>query len=539
MAVSSTIDFTVNYDLDIDSLTYRKFVIEDTTPYVAEGIALADVAGYFRIDFPDGSFYQGSASPPDISPATSLVFNTVDIPLSSQNYILKGDYTFLYTIIVTGATQPGTYTKSQTNELCPVFDIHKSAPPKPTVSYTQDCRCLILTGSDDTNYGVPTTQDYVFELYGPVSVYGSTPVETSVSTDITYTFQYTGGYSFAVNSLLTYVDGNFTVTIRVKGEKAIIVNCDIDLCRLYNCIKDLDSRYLNEVSIRGGVSYVDNSLSTKVAVVHLLQSSLNQSLACGKYADANSAYDQISKMLNCNCSCDDDDDTPRLIYGSCSGSGSGSGGHNTVSAGTGITVTSSVVGDHTNYSISLNTAYQNAITQNAGNIGVNTLAIAALQASVTGIVSSKYQMIRNWSNEPFYSIDDTSFVTLGSVTVPAATLTQHEDKITYKAVLFTGESASSYNVSVQLVFNGAAVETFTYNSSNDTVAIIEVDVYYSGRIYAKFSYPNGITLGKRYYGSAPNWTGAVNIGLNGMLHSAPTGLQSLAVENMELQAFKL
>jgi hypothetical protein len=73
MAITASI--TVVFDVDCESATFGKFIITDTSDYVGEGIALADVAGTVTVTYPDGDNTIAS-----IAPATSLINSTIDIP---------------------------------------------------------------------------------------------------------------------------------------------------------------------------------------------------------------------------------------------------------------------------------------------------------------------------------------------------------------------------------------------------------------------------------------------------------------------------
>ena len=90
--------FTQAFHLETTPAT---IVFTDTTPYVAQGIALSQVKGNFLLRSVGGIFHNGTNwTTPDIVGATSLIY-TNNAPLDSYGRVQNGNYEFTYTVHIT------------------------------------------------------------------------------------------------------------------------------------------------------------------------------------------------------------------------------------------------------------------------------------------------------------------------------------------------------------------------------------------------------------------------------------------------------
>ena len=79
----------------------QSIILNDTTPYVAQGIALSQVKGNFVLKSVGGIFHSNTNwATPDIVASTSLSYLT-NAPLDQHGRVLNGQYTFTYTVEVT------------------------------------------------------------------------------------------------------------------------------------------------------------------------------------------------------------------------------------------------------------------------------------------------------------------------------------------------------------------------------------------------------------------------------------------------------
>jgi hypothetical protein len=327
MAITASI--TVVFDVDCESATFGKFIITDTSDYVGEGIALADVAG-LTVTYPDGDSTIAS-----IAPATSLINSTIDIPQDANGNYMEGVYTFAYSTVIVGAIQPGTYSSSISYDYCPTLQFPASGCYIPTITVLADCFCLRITATDATSYGTPTTISRTLTLYPPPSL-ALPSVSTSAAT-LVYPFSYTGGYEIAVDTLVTYVTGNVTISGRIKGSCYEEVKCDVNLCALYNCMKKMFASLESKAGLLGGKSKLPLELQDTWDTLIELDMLFAHALQCGQYADAQTYYDRIEALVECDCGCQNGEG-PQLVNPYCG-----------ASPGSGITTIVDGTGKHTSY----------------------------------------------------------------------------------------------------------------------------------------------------------------------------------------------
>ena len=92
------LNFTSSFNLNNSP---NDLTLKDTTPYVANGIALAQVKGLFTLQSPAGIFHQNvNYTTPDIDRGFFDSYTNV-LPLDSQNRVLTGGYIFQYKIQIT------------------------------------------------------------------------------------------------------------------------------------------------------------------------------------------------------------------------------------------------------------------------------------------------------------------------------------------------------------------------------------------------------------------------------------------------------
>jgi hypothetical protein len=369
-----TPQFTVVFDRDSESATFGKFILTDTTDYVGNGVALADVVGYFVINFPSG-IYTGSFSSPDIDPNVSLTNNVISLPLDSYGEVQKGTYSFQYFIEVTGAVLPGIYQSTKLS-----FDANIpfcAIPSQVVISASTDCFQGILTATNATNYGVfSATREMT--VYPPQSL--SLPNFVVASNTLTYNFQFDNvSYQIGVNDLLTYTLGVFTVTYRATGMLLQPINCDINLCRLRSCLNKFLTSIENKAKQVGGYSKLPTSVLNEQNNLFGLYIKFQNSIECSKYDEATKYYNQISEIVSaggCNCGCSDNDEPSPFVPISQV--------NNTVlvQGGTGITVTSVTVGTTTTYTVTLSNGYQTIITNLQSDVTTLQGDVATLQSDV-------------------------------------------------------------------------------------------------------------------------------------------------------------
>jgi len=142
----NTGSFITTFNLINDVPTIK---LQDIYPYEELGIDLIDVVGLLKVVDPLGNtFYNNTdINNPDIESNISRIFTTV-LPSDINDVPLNGNYTFTYTIIVSGLVLPGTYTSVKNYSFC-YEDYVKETEVKENI----DCLCGELSSTDATNYG--------------------------------------------------------------------------------------------------------------------------------------------------------------------------------------------------------------------------------------------------------------------------------------------------------------------------------------------------------------------------------------------------
>lgn len=342
MAINTALDFKKKFDLDLG-----KFILTDITDYTTEGIALADVVGIFKIIDPNGNIVYENTNfgSPDIDADVSLVFNTVSIPKDAAGNYILGVYSFTYQIQVIGAVQPGTYSKTETFDLC-------KALPTVSITHLVDCFCSKLTSTDGTDYSNSDADSVVtvrtHTIIAPSGSGIANTVTALATKDVTPIVTKT--WATTISTLVTWNFGDDVVEGTVTGNKEVVVNCDVKLCDVYCCIKSLNDQYelalvTNKVKA--------NDLFDKLERVVQLIALFDQAVKCGKLdTDGNDILDKILEVGDCTdqCKCSDGVD-PVEIVPLCGGAATGVV---TVVAGAGIQVTAVPTGNDVEYTVAMN-----------------------------------------------------------------------------------------------------------------------------------------------------------------------------------------
>lgn len=327
----------------------KNFKLTDTTDYASESIALTDVEGLFKITAPDGTiayenagFASDDFTSPDVDVDVSTLFDTVNLPLDSENEVQLGNYLIEYKIEVIGVEQPGIYLKSFSVENCHV-------DPIVDVDFITDCFNSKLTSTDNTDYSTelvpsPTSIVRTHTAYPPPTSGLSdtvTPNKILVASPIS-----TKTWTLEVSSVVRwdYPDGLCIINTLV-GDIEAEVTCDVSICDIFCCIDKLYNRYISKLGIN---SVLANEIKAQLDTVSLLLVLFENALKCGHNDKAQIYYDTILKVSGCEpgCSCTDVDTVQVIpvcvIAGTAVVDACGNGA---------ITVTPNTLGNTTTYTV--------------------------------------------------------------------------------------------------------------------------------------------------------------------------------------------
>lgn len=298
----ATISFITKIDL---TLTPTQFVFTDSTDYVSQGVALADVNGCFRIIAPSGvTIYDNtdfSDSGCDIKVSTSVI-DQKEIPtgtLELGNYIIT--YTVYDIVLLTYSTITYTYDNEYVS---------------PTIEITQFVNVIasLYSQTDDTDYvvnGKTPTMVRVNKLVYPPGIEGGPPAPiTTTAATLRTNVVYNGPATAIITNYVTYTfDDGLIVVANLFGSQVLNINgsfyCSV-MCGLKaygdktkNCDEKLRTLYENNFKL--ATSYL-------TLVMGLIDCN------GGDKIDTYLGY-IVDIIGDCNCGCDDSDDNFSRITG--------------------------------------------------------------------------------------------------------------------------------------------------------------------------------------------------------------------------------
>lgn len=241
MALPASLSFSTCFNFKVDP---KKFNLTDTTNYALEGIALADVRGLFKITDPTGTvvyentgFAASDFSAPDIDADVLLDFNTVDLPLDSNDEVIKGNYKIEYKVDVAGAVQPGVYDKVTTYS-------YSFTTPCLKLDLSYDCEDATVTSVDSTDYGsLLTSITRTHTLTPPTGTPTLTPTVSALATVVASPIS-TKTWTAELDSdvLFTTADG-LLLKFLLEGTAEVVVDCGVATCDLAQCLFELKKQY--------------------------------------------------------------------------------------------------------------------------------------------------------------------------------------------------------------------------------------------------------------------------------------------------------
>jgi hypothetical protein len=501
--------FTIIFDVDKNSATYGKWLFTDTTNYATDpdtaGWNVANVIGWFNISYPNGNGYIGSQSNPDL--VGNGTDNTIPIPQDANGVWLNGTYTFILNLFETVLLQQVQATI--TYKYCPPFKF--GLGDEGTIATTTDCFQYRLNVLDKTNYGTPTTKTQLITLFPPQPLIdnGDATVVTSNSSSLLYVFGYTGTYVATTDTLVTYVQGNVTVSGRVTADKEISVQCSLNICNLIACYNDKLRKLTSQIARGGYLESVDNALKTDMLLASFYLLAYKENAACGNYDRATDDYNKLAKVLNCDCNCGDKNaisDDIRLVNPNFNTNIAQI--YNVIGQGS-VVVTSNTVGTTTTFTVSLSQSLINTINGNTSDIitlqgDVATLQgdVTALQVAVAGI-DTLQQVVYSLYNQ---AVPNTNTLTaMAQYTAAIGSLTNGSELIFeggYDVVL--GLPASRNMV---LLINGVTLlqlgNTNSYDNQGDNLSFKlyvkkqnNTTIYYEASYYWNYVGSNEVAVTK-------------------------------------------
>lgn len=373
-----TPSITIKADLDSASATFGKYVLTDTTDWVAEGYVLANITGYFVVTDPLGLYRTGSFGTPDTDGSIpDMVFNTLALRQNSDLGYLLGDYNVTYYAEDSASSDVFSVSVDFTIEAQGDVLGTDGVIGTGVVEHTINPFTLVLTITDETDWGDPTTDSRTMYLDPPE--FTGLPQVTNAGPTLTYTFSYVNvAYSLEVDSLLTYVSGAFTLAVRAIYLEAITVQVPQSVAALYKCFNRFYAYVVAQAVPYGGIQNIKGSIRDDfffvIATIMDMEMSAKISNFTQMETDIALAQATMVKYVPCDCACDTTQPTLADPY-------AGSGATSYTFAAT-YPVTVSVVGTTVTYA--LDAAFLASITGLLTDVIQSTDTSVVVTSSVTG-----------------------------------------------------------------------------------------------------------------------------------------------------------
>lgn len=443
MALPGDLTIAVKFDRTTDPASFK---IDDDTDYASLSLDTDDVRGVFTIEDPNGNIIHSNTDfdSPDILGSSTLQYSGLAIPLDVNDDIVQGDYLFDYSVVIddpiiglnqgaktftvlgnraaaitssaiitvvrsTGnnadydvvsavfggvntvvtvtqaipnATVDGSiqYADQTVYEATQVTATYSDEFPEIDIEVEVDCFCGTLVSTDATSYGSGAViNSRTHTVVYPAALNIADVVSSNAA--ITVTPIYTQTWTTIIETNLTYtLDDGSTVDVILTGSKETVVECDLSLCQISCCLLALNNRYLNNRTSNPPLAakYFE-ALNRAFQLVELFQ----MAQKCGQTMAANTALAEIRTVADCteSCGCGDDEE-PTQIIPLCS---AGSGTTAVVTAGTGITVTTSVSGTTVTYSVAISSSVMNIINSLSPVNVVGGTGVTVVETDVAGV----------------------------------------------------------------------------------------------------------------------------------------------------------
>ncbi len=329
----------------------------------------SNVKGILKVTAPDGTviYNNTSYSTPDIVGSTSTWLKSIPMPVNGDGSLVTGIYQVQYSVQITDGTNPPYIV---VNNFSYNFQY---ATPKVSITQSADCISPLYKTADLTNYTVngvlPTMTRTLTLNYPDGSAGASSPIVTTGNIISTGVF-YNGTQTTTVSTVATYIYTavgsypTFTVSDTIAGAQELLVDCTF-VCAISCCLQTLESNMSKAQGVDDILyqAYKDQfELCMSYVELALL------AISCGQSTKVNGYITKIQNIANCSSGCDCGSGSYSLVVGL----GGSSVNVSVVSGGSPVSVTSSVVGNTTVYTISLSSTFVNIVNNSYNTVVNNT-----------------------------------------------------------------------------------------------------------------------------------------------------------------------
>jgi len=388
-----TLSYTVGFSSN-EAKTIGSIRVTDTTDWVGQGIAPADIEIGVGITGPDGYAYRYDTVPQigNIHPAVQL-WMEFPLPTDVNGLVQTGDYIVTFHA-VSSAGPAVDQTETSTNNLCTDF-------PDLCLETNPDCLRNVVSITDATGWASAgwTVNSRSMILQYPSVTYhanitGAGPT-ISTSGEPIWAGTWTGTVTVSVTK------DSYTVSITTV--KQFAVSCDFDGCRLLCLLEQTYTDY-KEAKARGDVMQTGRVLA-KLGQMAAMSQIISMSIGCGDDTLLNTLITDFKTLAtgnsSGNCSCCDECDEPRPIVPIWN-----SGGDQwTPIAGSNITITAGV--NTYTFEVSdafialVNSLYNTEIISSDGSVTITDSTVGIVKTfdlSVTKVPTDSMEFV--WTVTP-------------------------------------------------------------------------------------------------------------------------------------------
>jgi hypothetical protein len=272
-----------SFDIVFDLTGTPTISVTDITTYVDPTLAV----GLMTITDPDGvEILQG-----DINTISNDDTFVADLRLTDDGDPIPGCYVIEYRVDINGARGADQTTTID----------YDYVSPEVCLEYDVNCFTSTITVTDGTEYPAAVDVARALELIPPASsnLTAAAPVDqisTLVSPMATKTW--TG----KLTSTFTAVESGYSVLDSITGATEKLVNCDVDVCKVLNCLEKLNSEYERLLDKNPTKACeVEKELLLAIGFFNVTQSAVR----CGDYDLAQKNYDKLQDLIDCDCGCGD------------------------------------------------------------------------------------------------------------------------------------------------------------------------------------------------------------------------------------------
>lgn len=251
-----------------------------------------------------------------------------------------------------------TFNFTKTTDFSQVFrQVYSYEAPDVCISVDIDNCCSTLTLTDVTTYPSYNTLTRLHTISYPQGM--ATPIADIESPlqEVTVSPIWTGTWTDVFTADIELSNGIINITDNLRGVKSFTVSSDALDCQIKGCLQNVVNKYSAQLTTNPAAALETGKYLTK-ALGLLAAYQLSKKCGDDNAADYLSKIKAVAETCGCDCGCDDcADDTPQQVVGCCENVGLSDFTITIESSDGSITVTTTQVGDTTEFDVIVSQAW--------------------------------------------------------------------------------------------------------------------------------------------------------------------------------------